>query len=76
MRRRRFASPYNTYLHTGLPPGPIGSPSLAAIQAALHPPTQNWLYFITDTRSKHPPYKTYFTASYAKFQQLKQRFQG
>ena len=30
-------SPYNTYLHTGLPPGPIDSPGDAAIRAALHP---------------------------------------
>ena len=30
-------SPYNTYLHAGLPPGPIDSPGDAAIQAALHP---------------------------------------
>ena len=37
--------PYNTYLHTGLPPGPIDSPGNAAIQAALHPTAGNWLYF-------------------------------
>jgi UPF0755 protein len=37
--------PYNTYLNTGLPPGPIDSPGNAAIQAALHPTAGNWLYF-------------------------------
>ncbi len=40
-------SPYNTYRYTDLPPGPIDSPGLAAIQAALHPAAGNWLYFVT-----------------------------
>ncbi len=42
-----FPSPYNTYLHAGLPPGPIDSPGDAAIQAALHPAHGNFLYFLT-----------------------------
>jgi UPF0755 protein len=40
-------SPYNTYLHAGLPPGPIDSPGDAAIHAALHPAKGDWLYFLT-----------------------------
>jgi UPF0755 protein len=40
-------SPYNTYRHYGLPPGPIDSPGQAAIQAALHPAQGPWLYFVT-----------------------------
>jgi UPF0755 protein len=40
------SSPYNTRNHTGLPPTPIDSPSLASIQAAAHPPTTNYLYFV------------------------------
>ncbi|HEY2553027.1 MAG TPA: endolytic transglycosylase MltG [Streptosporangiaceae bacterium] len=40
-------SPYNTYTHPDLPPGPIDSPGDAAIKAALHPATGNWLYFVT-----------------------------
>ncbi len=38
-------SPYNTYLHYGLPPSPISNPGVAAIQAALHPTPGPWLYF-------------------------------
>jgi UPF0755 protein len=41
------ASPYNTYIHTGLPPGPIDSPGDAAIQAALHTAHGNYMYFVT-----------------------------
>jgi UPF0755 protein len=42
-----FDSPYNTFLHKGLPPGPIDSPGDAAIQAALHPAHGNYMYFVT-----------------------------
>jgi UPF0755 protein len=40
-------SPYNTFIHAGLPPGPIDSPGDAAIQAALHPEHGEELYFVT-----------------------------
>ena len=40
-------SPYNTYLHKGLPPGPICSPGLASIQAAAAPETTTYLYYVT-----------------------------
>lgn len=50
----RTASPYNTYLHYGLPPGPIDNPGRAAMEAAVNPVPGNWTYFITvkpgDTR--------------------------
>lgn len=39
-------SPYNTYLHTGLPPGPIGNPGLVALEAALDPAKVPYLYFV------------------------------
>lgn len=42
----KIASPYNTYLHSGLPPTPTCLPSPAALEAALHPPDGSWLYFV------------------------------
>lgn len=40
-------SPYNTYKHKGLPPGPIAAPSEDAIEATLEPAKGKWLYFVT-----------------------------
>ncbi len=40
------SSPYNTRLHTGLPPGPIGNPGLAAIEAAARPAKVDYLYYV------------------------------
>ena len=43
---RKIDSPYNTYLHKGLPPGPICSPGLAAIKAAVYPAKTDALYYL------------------------------
>jgi UPF0755 protein len=40
------ANPYNTYTHTGLPPGPIANPGAQSLSAALHPADVNYLYFV------------------------------
>ncbi len=45
--------PYNTYTHPGLPPGPIGSPGLAAIDAALRPAPVPYLYFVARDDGHH-----------------------
>ncbi len=58
-RRRLFEkdyqtrSPYNTYLINGLPPGPIGSPSAASIDAALSPARTDFLYFVARPDGQH-----------------------
>jgi UPF0755 protein len=41
-------NPYNTYVHKGLPPGPIGSPSLDSIDAAVHPDTHKYIFYLAD----------------------------
>jgi UPF0755 protein len=41
------SSPWNTHTHKGLPPTPIDSPALSAIQAAAHPASTNYLYFVS-----------------------------
>jgi UPF0755 protein len=62
-------SPYNTYKHKGLPPGPIDSPGAAAIQAVLHPAAGPWLYFVTVNPKTG---LTRYTSSPAQFQQFRQ----
>ena len=46
-------SPYNTYLHSGLPPGPVNSPGIKSIEAALYPATVPWLYFVAGPDGHH-----------------------
>lgn len=46
-RQLTLKSPYNTYTHVGLPPGPIGSPGTAALTAAISPTPGRWMYFVT-----------------------------
>lgn len=46
-------SPYNTYEHTGLPPGPIGNPGEISLRAALQPAQTNYLYFVANTQGGH-----------------------
>jgi len=45
----RIDSPYNTYTHTGLPPGPIGNPGEASLRAAYQPAHTEYIYFVANT---------------------------
>lgn len=62
---------YNTYLHDGLPPGPINNPGVAAIVAAANPEAGNWLYFVTVNLDTG---ETKFTRSYDEFLRDKTEF--
>ncbi|MFZ0802662.1 MAG: endolytic transglycosylase MltG [Terriglobales bacterium] len=48
-----FRSAYNTYIHAGLPPGPIGNPGKISLEAAMHPADTQYLYFVSDGNSHH-----------------------
>jgi len=54
----RFDSPYNTYRHRGLPPGPISNPGEAALRAALNPAQVDYLYFVANGQGGHVFSKT------------------
>jgi UPF0755 protein len=55
----RFASPYNTYLHPGLPPGPVNSPGRRSIEASLYPAKVPYLYFVAMPDGRHRFAATY-----------------
>jgi UPF0755 protein len=52
-------SPYNTYLHPGLPPGPVNSPSRRSIEASLYPASVPYLYFVAGPDGRHIFSRTY-----------------
>jgi UPF0755 protein len=58
-RDYQIRSPYNTYLIDGLPPGPIGEPSEASIEAALYPAQTDFLYFVARPDGQHIFSRTY-----------------
>lgn len=69
-RDLRRATPYNTYVHKGLPPTPIALPGRAAIRAALHPAEGDTLYFVAKGDGSH-----YFSSNLAEHRQAVQNFQ-
>lgn len=55
----QIESPYNTYLISGLPPGPIASPGAESIRAALYPADTNYLFFLAKGDGSHAFSETY-----------------
>jgi UPF0755 protein len=62
----QFDSPYNTYRHAGLPPGPIANPGLASLKAAMQPAPSNYLYFVAEGNGSG---RHRFSSSYEQHQQ-------
>lgn len=62
--------PWNTYVHPGLPRGPIANPGAVAIQAALHPEQSKYLYFVSKNDGTH-----HFSTSYAEHARMVNRYQ-
>jgi UPF0755 protein len=60
-------NPYNTYLYPGLPPGPIASPGLASIKAALYPESTNYYYYALNKKGTHNFFRDF--ASHSAFVQ-------
>ena len=68
-RHLEIDSPYNTYKYAGLPPGPIGAPGLASLEAAAAPAKTDYLYYVlTGADGSHT-----FTETYEEFLQAKER---
>ena len=66
----QIASPYNTYLNRGLPPGPIGNPGLATLKAAIFPKDSNFNYFLSDPETG----QTIFSRTFAEHTQNKAKY--
>jgi UPF0755 protein len=69
-RDLRIESPYNTYLHLGLPPGPICSPGESSIRAAISPADVDYLYFVAKGDGRH-----HFSRTFKEHVAAKDRYQ-
>jgi UPF0755 protein len=69
-------TPYNTYLNVGLTPTPICSPSPQALQAAVHPPAGQWLYFVLVSKDGTEAFADTYSEQLANEQLAKERGVG
>ena len=69
---REIDSPYNTYLHQGLPPGPISNPGMQSLLAAMNPADTNYYFYVLNPETKQHEY----TRTYAEHEALVQRYQN
>ena len=69
---REIDSPYNTYLHQGLPPGPISNPGMQSLLAAMNPADTNYYFYVLNPETKQHEY----TRTYAEHEALVQRYQS
>lgn len=67
----KIDNPYNTYVNRGLPPGPIGSPSLDSLEAAADPTPNNYLYYLADKSGV-----THYSRTYAEHLRNKAKYLG
>jgi len=67
----RLASSYNTYQATGLPPGAICNPGRAALEAAVHPATGEWVFFLSDAEGTF-----HFSRTHREHVRMKRKFRS
>lgn len=67
----KIKSPYNTYVTNSLPPGPICSPGVESIKAALFPVKTNYVFYVLEDEKKH-----FFTNNYNDFLKAKERYKN
>jgi UPF0755 protein len=65
----KIKSPYNTYLHNGLPPGPIANPGLESLRAAVQPSEVDYLFFVSKRDGSH-----YFSTTYSEHLEAIKRY--
>lgn len=66
----KLDSPYNTYLHRGLPPGPICNPGQESLRAALYPADKPYLYFVSKNDGSH-----HFSSTFKEHQNAVMKYQ-
>jgi len=66
----KLDNPYNTYLYSGLPPGPIANPGKDSLRAALYPCDNNYLYFVSKNDGSH-----HFSRSFKEHQRAVNKYQ-